>query len=245
MRVVDSINQDFAQNQSSYKVISNSLAITHPELVQEWHPTKNRSLTVDSVSPGSKLKVWWKCSKGPEHEWDATIYHRSRGIGCPFCSNRKLSSTNSLAYLFPAIAAEWHPTKNADLLPSKIVAGSGCKVWWQCPQGPDHEWQAKVVDRTRAGTGCPCCSGNQVSVTNSLAKKHPQLVAEWHPTKNIDLTPECITSGSSKKVWWKCSQGPDHEWQSSVGDRTNGRSCPFCCGRQVSESNSLAVKFPK
>jgi superfamily II DNA or RNA helicase len=38
--------------------------------------------------------------------------------------------------------------------------GSRKKVWWQCPKGPDHEWQAAVCDRTRGdgATGCPYCN---------------------------------------------------------------------------------------
>ena len=47
-----------------------SLAETHPELATEWHPTKN-SLLPWQVSAGSNKKVWWKCEKGPDHEWEA------------------------------------------------------------------------------------------------------------------------------------------------------------------------------
>ena len=36
---------------------------------------------------------------------------------------------------------------------------------------------------------------------------YPHLVKEWHPTMNGDLTPEDITHGSKKKVWWLCSKG--------------------------------------
>jgi hypothetical protein len=31
-------------------------------------------------------------------------------------------------------------------------------VWWKCPKGLDHEWQATVVNRTRLSTGCPRCN---------------------------------------------------------------------------------------
>ena len=47
---------------------------------------------------------------------------------------------------------------------------------------------------------------------------NPQLVAEWHPTKNRDLTPKDVTAGSNKKVWWQCEKG--HEWEAVIASRT-------------------------
>lgn len=39
-------------------------------------------------------------------------------------------------------------------------------------------------------------------MSNSLAAVHPELIAEWSE-KNLPLTPDSITFGSNKKVWWK------------------------------------------
>ena len=63
-------------------------------------------------------------------------------------------------------------------------------------------------------------------------------------TKNGKLTPYDVTPGSGLKVWWSCSQGQDHEWQTSVVHRKNGRGCPYCAGKKVSKDNNLAVKNP-
>ncbi len=52
---------------------------------------------------------------------------------------------------------EWHPSKNAGLTPFDVVAGSNKKLWWQCLESPDHEWQATVANRTH-GRGCPRCN---------------------------------------------------------------------------------------
>ena len=46
-------------------------------------------------------------------------------------------------------------------------------------------------------------------MSNSLAAVHPELIAEWSE-KNLPLTPDSITFGSNKKVWWKGACG--HEW---------------------------------
>ena len=47
---------------------------------------------------------------------------------------------------------------------------------------------------------------------------HKNLIKEWHPTKNYNLRPEEISSGSEKKLWWLCSKG--HSWQASPNSRT-------------------------
>ena len=39
-------------------------------------------------------------------------------------------------------------------------------------------------------------------MSNSLSAVHPELVVEWSE-KNLPLTPDSITFGSNKKVWWK------------------------------------------
>ena len=124
--------------------------------MQEWDFIKNSELgySPDSFSRGSSKKVWWKCKQG--HEWEALISSRSRGCGCPYCSNRKvLKGFNDLATLFPDLAIEWHPLKNGELTPADYTYGSGKKVWWICKNG--HEYQASIHNRTR-GTACPKCA---------------------------------------------------------------------------------------
>ena len=65
---------------------------------------------------------------------------------------------NSVAKLFPDVAAQWHPTKNGKLTPDKVSYGSHRKVWWICPNG--HEYDCIVKDRTR-GIGCRYCNNNE------------------------------------------------------------------------------------
>ena len=63
-----------------------------------------------------------------------------------------------------------------------------------------------------------------MAMNNSLAEVRPELVSEWSE-KNLPLTPDNITFGSNKKVWWKGTCG--HEWQTSVKARSNGEKCPI------------------
>jgi len=165
--------------------------------------------------------------------------------GCPFCAGKRLSVTNTLASVLPEVASQWHPTKNGSLTLDQVLAGSSKQFWWKCPNGPDHEWQAQLASRANAGRGCPYCAAHKVSSTNSLAALFPDIAAQWHPTKNGDLTPDKVGAGSAQQVWWQCLNGPDHEWQATLDKRTGeGSGCPYCRGLQVSVTNSLASLFP-
>ena len=79
-------------------------------------------------------------------------------------------------------------------------------------------------------------------MNNSLAEVHPELVSEWSE-KNLTLTPDDITFGSNKKVWWRGACG--HEWQASVKARSNGEKCLICSGaRVIAGINDLATLEP-
>jgi hypothetical protein len=177
-----------------------SLALNAPAAALRWHPTKNGDLTPRDVSPGSHRRVWWKCRKGPDHEWQAIVASVANAVrsGCPFCSGQRASVTNSLASLTPAIARQWHPTRNGGLTPRDVTAYSNRPVWWRCRRGPDHEWQAPPNNRQR-GDGCPFCSRHRPTAATSLAARFPDIAREWHPTKNGSLSPRAVLPASQKK----------------------------------------------
>ncbi|MFT4801786.1 MAG: hypothetical protein ACI93N_001561 [Flavobacteriaceae bacterium] len=218
-----------------------SLAEVNTELAKEWHSTKNGDLTPSDFTSGSGEKVWWKCDKGEDHEWEASVHKRSSGRSCPVCNGSKIVKSNCLSTTNPKLAKEWHPTKNGELSPSNIASKSNKKIWWKCNKGNDHEWTARVSSRS-SGAGCSICSSRTVVKSNCLATTHPELAEEWHPTKNGELRPLDIIYGTHKKIWWKCDKGEDHEWYTAPSNRST--ICPFCMNIKVSETNSLQTLFP-
>ena len=229
-------------------VPSNSLPMTHPELMREWHPTLNGELDPSKLGAGMTKKVWWKCPKGKDHEWKAPIIRRTREkrIGCPICAGKKVVPSTSLATTHPDVAAQWHPTMNGALHPDEILAGSTKRVWWKCTKGEDHFWRASPNSRTNNNSGCPVCSGHKVVRSNSLAFCYPEIAAQWIFEKNGKSTPETILATSRRKFWWKCENGHDHVWKTDVYSRTNGRSiCPICSNKKTVLSNSMHTTHPK
>ena len=129
----------------------------YPHLLKEWHPAKNGVLNPEYLSWGSGKKVWWKCSKGEDHEWEAAIHHRaSNNSGCPFCSDNKVSKANNFVVNFPELAREWHPSKNGNLTPYDIMPKISKRYWLLCHN--KHSWQATVGKRTTRGQSCPHCT---------------------------------------------------------------------------------------
>ena len=220
-----------------------------PEISNEFNFEKNKPITPSDITVGSKKKIWWICENG--HEYHASpntrLGRRSKGIigGCPYCSGRFASPENSLLTCYPDIARELDEEKSG-IKVTELTQSSGKNVWWKCSEG--HSYQSRVANRTKLGTGCKYCgtannSPRAVSREYNLAVNHPDIATEWHSTKNGDLTPDSVTSGSKKVVWWSCKKGC--EWQAQINGRTNGRGCPYCSGNKVGFGNDLKSLFPE
>ena len=220
-----------------------SLATEYPKLMEEWHPVKNAGVSPAKILPGSHRKVWWRCKKG--HEWCAEVKSRTRGTGCPYCTNRKVApGENDLATTHPGLAKQWCFEKNGSLRPDMVVATHYKKVWWRCEKG--HEWQATVDSRTSLFNGCPYCAGRKVLAGyNDLASSFADIAAQWHPEKNETLTAEQVTAFCNRRVWWKCEKG--HEYQCAISQRTSqSTGCPYCTNRKVLAGfNDLETKEPR
>ncbi len=158
--------------------------------------------------------------------------------------NRLIKGENDLATLHPALAKEWHPTKNGNLKPGDVSPGSSKKVWWLCSKG--HSYSMVVNQRAKRGYNCPYCSGRRpLKGVNDLATTNPELAKEWNYEKNINLTPFDVTAGSGKRVWWLCEKG--HAYEQLIIKRVNrGYSCPYCSGHKALRGfNDLVTVNPR
>ncbi len=247
------VSTDFA-NESEYKLYlsyfpnpfpENSLEATHPHLLKEWDTELNHPLEPKNFTKGSEHKVWWRCGKNSSHVFEAAIYARANGNGCPYCRGLSVDETNSLHSNYPDIAKQWDFNRNYPLTPRDVVAGSSKKVWWKCEVGDDHRWESRVSGRTSTNGGCPFCSNQRVCDSNCLANDTNvgHIFSQWDIEKNKGLTPTDVTSGSSKKIWWVCDH--NHSWYMSVYERAKkGMGCPYCSNQRVHSGNTLESMRP-
>ena len=201
--------------------IETSFGSNFPEILKEWDFSRNE-LNPLEVSCQSKKKIWWKCIN--KHEWQTTVQNRTLGSKCPVCKIEIFEKTKSIYALEPNLMNEWDKKKNLKLDPKKISTGSEIKAWWICKN--NHSWEATIYHRVKNNSGCPYCSNRIVPIENSIISSHPELIKEWDFEKNSKIKPELFSHGSSKKVFWNCSEG--HNWLASISKRANGTSCPEC-----------------
>lgn len=137
-----------------------------------------------------------------------------------------------LSVTHPELAKEadgWDPTS--------ITRGSDTKLSWKCTTG--HVYIAAVSSRVR-GRSCPYCSGRKVQKgLNDLQSEFPELAREafgWDPSD--------FTSGSNRKLTWRCTKG--HVWEAVIYERARRSSgCPYCSNTKVQPGfNDLAFLFP-
>ena len=209
----------------------NSIANLFPNIIKEWHPTKNGSLKPEYISAHTHKKMWWICSKG--HEYQMVVKHKTEdNCGCPICSNHKiLSGFNDLETLRPDIAKEWDYGKNKPLTPDKVAVSANYKVWWLCPKG--HSYYYSISHRTCSGRTCPICSNRQLLLGyNDLVTVNKEIAKEWDYEKNKGMKPEDFTPISGTRVWWKCSKC-GYEWNIKISNRyIKGNGCPKCAGNK-------------
>ncbi len=166
---------------------------------------------------------------------------RAAGIDPAVKGPRKVPRWRSLAVLRPDLSRDWHLVRNHDLRPDAIGPNSVETVWWRCATC-GHEWHAKPATRSK-GDGCPACARQRTgeatrarnfntSAESSLKALRPDLLDEWHPTRNQDLDPSSISLGSHICVWWRCAIC-GHEWQSTPHSRSRakGPGCRACSSR--------------
>ena len=130
-----------------------TFAVKQPKLSREWHPDKN-TCGPEDISWDCHQRAWWKCGKCG-YEYEAEIDSRMAGVGCPVCAGKLIiPGVNSLADTNPALAAEYHPTKNCRPA-TKVSEKQAIVVWWKCSRC-GHEWRAAITGRAQ-GRDCPNC----------------------------------------------------------------------------------------
>lgn len=219
------------------------LATLYPDLALEWDCEKNGDLSPEQVTAYSGKKIWWRCKKCGQ-SWQAPVYSRTNGFGCPYdAGHLPIVGRTDLATLRPDLAAQWDHEMNGQLEPTQLTVRSGKKVWWRC-ENCGQSWQATIYNRSK-GNGCPYDAGKlPIPGKTDLETLRPDLVAEWDFENNIDLLPNNFTVSSGRKVWWKCKNCGQH-WQASVANRVKGSGCPYDTGRlAILGKTDLTTQYP-
>jgi hypothetical protein len=81
-------------------------------------------------------------------------------LGVPVSlTGRRVAPSDALPATHPAVAAQWHPTKNGTQTAAEVSYGSDHYAWWQCDRYRTHVWRARINSRTGIiASGCRHCA---------------------------------------------------------------------------------------
>lgn len=156
---------------------------------------------------------------------------------------------NSLSYKFPEIAAEWDYSRNGDITPNNISAGTHDSYYWICSVC-GNSYNTKVSYRTN-GSCCPKC-GKQKKVASWVAGRirrknyydwciennRQDLIDSFDTLANHKTLTE-YSSGSNETVFWKCPKC-NITWSTTLSNRrlsSFGAGCPVCSKERRVETN--------
>lgn len=190
----------------------------------------------------SNKKISFTCPQG--HTWTAPVARiveqslNSPHLGCPYCSGRKsVRGKNDLATTHPELAKQLVDQSLAHTL----KAGSNKQVEWQCEHG--HVWVANPYNRITYDNNCPYCSNHRVQPgVTDLATTHPDIAQEL---ADQSLATQ-YTAGSEATVEWRCNNGFDHTYKTTIHNRVQDKShCSICNGKTVLPGfNDMATTNP-
>lgn len=201
-----------------FHILFQQNTIKNQSLAKLWSHT-NGNLKLENLHEDYNYKVDWLCDKG--HITKEKIKNKLKKPDCPKCLN------DSFIGDIPWLLKEWNYSKNINLDPNKIKIGSQKKVWWQCPNGSDHQWKS-LINR-RVYDKCPYCANKPsfLSYTNRLDINYPDISKEWDYKLNEDK-PENYHFKSRKIKNWKCSNC-GHLFKKAIVKKVNNvYSCKKC-----------------
>ncbi len=179
------------------------LSVQFPYLLEKINFSKlNQTFNIDNYGPQSDFILPYKC-KQCGHEWEATV---AIGVhhNCRKCAVKERSKNRaycdykeSVAYLYPHLLNEVHPTKNsADVDLEHLRPTNEIKLWWKCLKG--HEWKAMVYSRATQDTRCKECGFQQTSKSEkALAIEIMTLASK---TKLIECNVTGLIPNSKQEV---------------------------------------------
>ena len=117
---------------------SKSLLASGNEVLKEWAYNLNGSLAPEKVTPGSRMIVWWRCSKCGK-TWQQRIKTKVKGgLMYPSCSYSAENNKRALNSIksgksksvtdYTDLYAEWIDARDA----SPVSYGSEYKADWKC-----------------------------------------------------------------------------------------------------------------
>nr|WQM87261.1 restriction endonuclease [Marseillevirus cajuinensis] len=200
--------------------------------VKFWSAEKNKQRPREVFTCSNK-KYWLECRRC-EHSFEMRLGCVSIGQNCPFCSNKRLCSSNECKICFGKSFASsdkvefWNMEENKQS-PREVFMSSGKKFWFKCRRC-EHNFEARLAD-VSDGHFCPFCSSKQLCLSDECEPCFEKSFASSDKAKFWDFEknkqrPREVFAGSQKKFWFACKE--KHGFFSALCHVSDGKWCPKC-----------------
>ena len=211
-----------------------------PAVARHWDTEKNSEIDLSDITIGSDKKVWWigDC----HHEWQQQINRQVQKNFCPYCSGKKfLAGVNDLTVTHPHLVVLWDEVANS-CLASEVIYRDKSIAYWKCSLG--HGWKSPMKSIQGGKEPCPFCGNRELlSGFNDLKTLHPEIINEWDVEGNQE-SPSEVLFNTVRTYQWICPNS--HIYSASAYNRSRGRGCPVCSGKQVATGlNDVASLYPE
>ena len=193
----------------------------NPDIFIKQFNHKKNKFSINELLLTDKRKVWWICEK--KHEWCVAPISRLRS-GKRFLNSQQKFSDCRICSLIKAhkipsnVIKFFNQSLNPTIKLQELSQSSTVKINWQCPSNEKHVWVAQYNSRAlgfNKKRNCPFCAGLKPDPEQTLQKIYPIIYASIiKENKKIDYP--SIAPGSGKVFDFKCPNGDDHFYKSSI-----------------------------
>lgn len=217
------------------------------EILDRWDYELN-SCGPKDISYSTNKKMWFKCSKHPEHKSELKdISHFTSGVGGSMDCKKCNSIAQYIIDSFPnkGLYEIWDKEKNGDLDPWSISRGSRIKIWIICQEKDYNGSYETTPNKLSFNRRCPlCCKhSGEIHPLDSLGQYVIDNYGEeflWKiwSDKN-EISPFEIGIHSDKKVCWNC---PDDKHKSFKRSCNSSTKCEFRCPKCSEEKEESIIE---
>lgn len=138
-------------------------------LYTHWH--KDNVVSPWDISSGSgTVYVTIQCEHKDYHVYQQVASSFAKGIGCPYCVNKKVHPNDSLAAVCPEIICRWSDKNEKS--PYEYSPHSESKVWFKCPTGVHDDYLQKISNAFIYGFTCRKCETEKYGMEHRGENNH-------------------------------------------------------------------------
>lgn len=192
---------------------------------------RKNELEPHKVSISNGTKYWFNCNIC-YHTYEQSPATKTKGHGCPYCSNQKLCGDINCSFCLPKSCNIYYKkwSKKNMLQAHQVSISNSKKFWFNC-QDCEHEYYQSLSNKTNNNRDCPFCTSKlcgNITCKFCLIKSCYKYKNIWSNKNKVLSHQVSISNGT--KYWFNCLDC-GHSYEQRPYIKTSGSDCPYCCNQ--------------